>query len=366
MINKLRKISLFLFLIPAIALFLSLMFSNFLVSFNFSDKAFNFERELNLNSIFKSECNKNNNFCLFVQKKNNQLNKCSKYEFKNYYLINGTKYIIEVNTVTDFYNTYNNKEEFIKKFFSNSFMTQENYSNLKITRIYEATENLNKTCINSYPIYSKFYNFFPYPLIFINDTRESHKYNPGVSSAVFPFIYGEASISNIVKRYPINYIFKPLLFIGSILMILYWINYQRIINKITNKEKIYKFTVFGISSSIFLFLHVVFLGTEIDNNIFNKLRKLILLLFIICEILAQFYLTRRLFYLRNNLDKFIKNFILKLKIIFITIVIMVTVVVLITLSFFNLESKVDYILEWNYFLYLLFFYFLSFKIWKKQ
>ena len=35
-------------------------------------------------------------------------------------------------------------------------------------------------------------------------------------------------------------------------------------------------------------------------------------------------------------------------------------------NFYDLDSKVDYILEWNYFLILLFFYLLSFFMWKKN
>ena len=35
---------------------------------------------------------------------------------------------------------------------------------------------------------------------------------------VNPFIYGETSISNIVKRFPINYFFKPILYISGIMI----------------------------------------------------------------------------------------------------------------------------------------------------
>ena len=41
--------------------------------------------------------------------------------------------------------------------------------------------------------------------------KSNNKYTSGTGNAVYPFLYGETSISNIVKRFPINYLFKPLL-----------------------------------------------------------------------------------------------------------------------------------------------------------
>ena len=58
--------------------------------------------------------------------------------------------------------------------------------------------------------------------------------------------------------------------------------------------------------------------------------------------------------------------ILNIKIIFVTIIILTTVVVVSILSFNNLDSSIDYILEWNYFALLLIFYLLSYLMWKKR
>ena len=41
------------------------------------------------------------------------------------------------------------------------------------------------------------------------------------------------------------------------------------------------------------------------------------------------------------------------------------ILILTILIFYNLPSNIDYILEWNYFLILLIFYFLSYLMWKK-
>ena len=44
-----------------------------------------------------------------------------------------------------------------------------------------------------------------------------------------------------------------------------------ILNKTTGKK--YKFTNFGVLSAIFLMIHSIFLGIEIDINIFKLLRR---------------------------------------------------------------------------------------------
>ena len=149
-------------------------------------------------------------------------------------------------------------------------------------------------------------------------------------------------------------------------MIFYWLTYQKILTNINPKKKINKFTIFGIFSGIFLFFHVFFLGTKIDNEIFNQIRKLILVLFIFFEILAQFFLTKRLYLSIDMIDNYISTKILNTKIIFVSLIFLSSSVIIVILSFFNLDSKVDYILEWNYFLLLLVFYLLSALLWNKQ
>jgi hypothetical protein len=91
-----------------------------------------------------------------------------------------------------------------------------------------------------------------------------------------------------------------------------------------------------------------------------------LVLFIIFEILAQFFLTRRLYLNFNKFDKYISQKILNIKIIFVSLIVISSVFIISILSFNNLDSKVDYILEWNYFALLLFFYLLSALMWRKR
>ena len=344
-ISKLRRISFFLFLFPTLAVIISLLAHNVIVEFDFKSKHLAYEG----NFPIDVQCNEKNNYCASPPfKEYRNFDQCEKN------IIN-TNYLVDNNKFTGV--------EYINRFTNNNVL-KDAYKTSNIKMTYVDSGQLNNKCIlNS--SYLKFYRIFPGLFYFLEKIKKNKKYSPATSGMVNPFIYGETSISNIVKRYPVNLIFKPLIYIGSILMILYWLSFDKIFRKISENNNIKKFTIFGIASSIFLFFHVMFLGTTIDNEIFNKIRKLILVLFILCEIAAQTLLTRRLYLSLNIIENFIFKNVLNLKIIFVSITVVTSIIILIILSVSNLSSKVDYILEWNYFVFLLIFYFLSAIIWKK-
>ena len=148
-------------------------------------------------------------------------------------------------------------------------------------------------------------------------------------------------------------------------MYLYWNSYKNFFSKILNLKN-NKFFYFGIGSAIFLFFHVLFLGMEIDNKIFKLLRKIIIVLFILSEILAQYFLTIELIKNKKKLNDYCYNFIINLKLTFIIIIALTSFFVISLLAIYDLTNKVDYILEWNYFAGLLFYYFLSFLMWKNK
>ena len=104
---------------------------------------------------------------------------------------------------------------------------------------------------------------------------------------------------------------------------------------------------------------------EIDNKIFKLLRKIIIVLFILSEIIAQFLLTINLYKNKENLKNYCNVFIINLKMFFVITIFSVSMFVIFILLIYDLSSKVDYILEWNYFAGLLFYYLLSALMWKK-
>ena len=150
-------------------------------------------------------------------------------------------------------------------------------------------------------------------------------------------------------------------------MLFYWIQNNKLLKNLLTRDDNYWFLYLGLFSSLCLLFHVFFLGSEITNEIFNKCKKIILLLFIIFEISAQIFLTRKLYLMRDMLNKHIAKPILQLKIIHSIIIFFTSFGILAILIFSGgFSSKTDFIIEWNYFMFLLLFYFLSFFIWKKN
>ena len=209
------------------------------------------------------------------------------------------------------------------------------------------------------------YKKFPFYFEFLYNLKNHPDTRLGASEKINPFIDGKTSISNIVKRFPVNYIFKPFLFVSVLLMYLYWKNYKYLFNRILNSNKS-KFFYFGVASAIFLFFHVLFLGMEIDNKYFKILIKLIIILFILSEIVAQFLLTIQLYKNKKNLVHYCYSFVINIKLLFIFIISIISFFVILLLAVYELSNKIDYILEWNYFAGLLFYYFLSFMMWRNK
>ena len=112
-------------------------------------------------------------------------------------------------------------------------------------------------------------------------------------------------------------------------------------------------------------MHATFLGLDFDSKLFTTMRRLIIILFILFEILAQIYLTKNLFKFREELKKYIHPLILKIKIIFVAIILFTTCVALIILVYGDPSTMFKHTLEWNYFAFLLVYYLLSRLLWKK-
>ena len=132
--------------------------------------------------------------------------------------------------------------------------------------------------------------------------------------------------------------------------IFYWINYELLFKKVVpSKKKINYFTVYGILSAIFLFLHILFLGIENQNDLIKTVRRVIIVSFIFFEVLAEFYLAKKLFDLQNILEKYMYKKIILTKMIFVRIIIFLTIVILLLLFVKDMGSEFKNMAEWNYF-----------------
>jgi len=187
----------------------------------------------------------------------------------------------------------------------------------------------------------------------------------GRSGKTFPYFDGGVSISRTARTYPTYLIFKPSMIFASILLIIYWIKTNKIINFYQNSENRNNiFKTFGILSAIFLIVHSILLGVKFDYDLYKFFRRFVLLGFIIFEIVAQTLLVYKFFKLKSEMKNHINKYILILKIILVTILVLVAIGSFpIVVTSGNVHFK--HALEWNYFVGVIVFYLFTFMFWKK-
>ncbi len=320
------------------------------------------------------------NLCLFIFKLMGMLDVYPNYNLKNGIIeypiaeaqairhdtesssfMSCTKYLHTMYYISSNNETFTQIEHGIKHI--NSLI---NENKIKSIRIVEG-KIIDDRCIKNYPfVFSLFEKFS-----FLERTfaKTKIKNTSGFSQIKNPYLYGEVSISRTARYFPAVLIFKPFIILSAIMLFFYWRNNVGLFGELKNRNILDKFSkkfyYFGLLSCIFLILHASFLGLQIESQIFSVVRKLVIILFIIFEVLAQILLTRNLFKFKKELENYINPFILKIKIIFVVLVVFVTCVVFILLVWGNLDSSVKHMLEWNYFSSLLIYYLLSRLLWRR-
>ena len=228
-------------------------------------------------------------------------------------------------------------------------------------------KTLDYKCVKNHQFtYSLLKKYSWLETIFIRTIQDNHT---GFAKIKNPYFYGEVSISRTARYFPAVWIFKSLIILSAFLLFLYWKNNLNFFTELKNNNILDKFSkkfyYLGIFSCIFLALHATFLGLDFDSKLFAKTRRLIIILFILSEILAQIYLTTNIFKLKTELQEYINPLILKIKIIFVTLVFFTTCIAFSILAFGDPSTAFKHTLEWNYFAFLLLYYLLSRLLWKK-
>ncbi len=186
----------------------------------------------------------------------------------------------------------------------------------------------------------------------------------GRSGFSIPYYDGSLSISRAARTFPQYLIFKPAMFITAFLLYLYWSKNNQLVNNLKSLNLNYKFKIFGILSAIFLVVHSILLGVKFDIQIYKLFRRVVLLLFIIFEIVAQGLLVINLYKLKSKIETLINKKVLILKIILVGILAIIAVLSLpILIKSGNTHFK--HALEWNYFVGVILFYLLSNFFWRK-
>ena len=181
-----------------------------------------------------------------------------------------------------------------------------------------------------------------------------------------PYFDGGASISRTARVFPTYLIFKPAMFLTSYLLIKYWVYNKKIILTFDpDNQFVDRILFFGIGSAILLTIHSFFLGIDFDNNLYKLFRRIVILLFIIFEIIAQAYLVYNLYKIKDRIIDIININFLKLKRFLVTFLIIVAFVSLPIVSMPGYKFF-KHALEWDYFLGVIIFYLLTFFMWKKK
>ena len=186
----------------------------------------------------------------------------------------------------------------------------------------------------------------------------------GRSGFSIPYLDGSLSISRASRTFPQYLIFKPAMIFTAVILYYYWSNNNNLVNKFNSSNINYKFKTFGIFSAVFLAIHSIFLGIKFDIQIYKLMRRVVLLLFIIFELIAQGILVYHFFKLKEKISDIINKKILILKALLVSILIVVAVLSLpILLDKGNTHFK--HALEWNYFVGVILFYFLTRLFWRR-
>ncbi len=186
----------------------------------------------------------------------------------------------------------------------------------------------------------------------------------GRSGFSIPYLDGSLSISRSARTYPQYLIFKPSMIITAIFLYYYWKNNNDLINNLYTTNINYKFKTFGILSAVFLAIHSIFLGVKFDIQLYKLFRRVVLLLFIIFELIAQGFLVYHFYKLKNKLEKLINKKMLIMKFILVTILASVAILSLpILVTKGNTHFK--HMLEWNYFVGVILFYLFSRFFWRR-
>ena len=179
-----------------------------------------------------------------------------------------------------------------------------------------------------------------------------------------PYFDGSLSISRASRCFPQYLIFKPAMIITAITLYFYWSNNNDLVNKYKETNINYKFRTFGILSAVFLAIHSIFLGIKFDIQIYKLMRRVVLLLFIIFEIIAQGILVYHFFKIKDKISKLINKKILVFKIILVSVL---AVVALLSLPLLVTKGNTHFkhALEWNYFVGVILFYLFTRFLWRR-
>ena len=186
----------------------------------------------------------------------------------------------------------------------------------------------------------------------------------GRSGFSIPYLDGSLSISRASRTFPQYLVFKPAMIITSITLYYYWVNNNNLINNYNFTDITYKFKTFGSVAAVFLAIHSMFLGVKFDIQVYKLFRRVVLLLFIIFEIVAQGILVYHFFKIKMKISKLINKQVLIFKALLVAILTIVAILS-IPLLVDKGNTHFKHALEWNYFVGVILFYLFTRFLWRR-
>ena len=178
-----------------------------------------------------------------------------------------------------------------------------------------------------------------------------------------PFIDGKASISMMGRGEKTIDIFKSGFFLYIFISILF---YFKISIFFLSKRIENKFKIFGLIANSFLCIYIISIGK--DGSMYEALRRLAIIFYIVSIYISHIYLIKILKLLKHK--KKIKFNSIYTKTFFIIIFLMTLLIIIGSPwvdPFFEYPNKLKNIIEWNYFLLTIIFYLpLSFIFYKSK
>ena len=164
--------------------------------------------------------------------------------------------------------------------------------------------------------------------------------------ACIPNFEGCTSISRAGRNIPVKYFFKPMMYLYSFILFLYWYKFIKILDKFKLSEK--KFYFFSFFSVIFLILYIFFLG---EGKIYDFFRRIGIYIYIFFTIIAQFLTSKKLFFIRKKIKKNFKVKFIKLNF-YLTLFLIVSGIIILPILIIKIDNfpEIKNIISWNYFM----------------
>ena len=176
-----------------------------------------------------------------------------------------------------------------------------------------------------------------------------------------PNFEGCTSISRVGRYEPVKFFFKPMMYLYSLIIFFFWINFSKEINNFKIKSK--NLVILTFITVIFLCLYITFLG---ESNLYSFFKRIGIYFYIISIVLLQLFSNKILISNQKKLSKIFNYKIVKLNY-GLSWLLVISGLILLPVLVIKIDTfpQIKNIISWNYFLLIQLFFLLFFISFKK-